>query len=68
MSQERFDPEKLSAEEIKELVHSEHTTTDQLNLLAARTQHLNRQRRQELAELDELMARIEQRIEALTRQ
>ncbi len=65
MSQEKFDPAQLSADEIAELVHSEHVTSDQLDLLAAHTQHMNRQRRQEIEKLDQIMERIELRLAEL---
>jgi len=62
-----FNIDRLSEEEIIEIVQSKHVTAEQLDLLAAHTLHKNRQLQQQVEELDNITAQIERRLEELKR-
>jgi len=57
--------EDLTAEEIDNIAHSKHVTAEQLNLLAAHTRHITREREQEAKDLGDLLDRIEDRIKEI---
>lgn len=65
MDKGRFNADRLSPKEIIDLVHSDSVTAEQLDLLAARTLHLNSQLQQQVDELNALTARIDQRLKEL---
>jgi len=62
VSKQKFELDRLSAEEIISIVNSEDVNSEQLDLLAAHTQHMNRQLKQQIEEMDAIRSRIEQRL------
>lgn len=52
----------LSHEELLEIIHSEHITSEQLNLFASRAKHLTTIKKEEVEKLTRIMATIDAKI------
>jgi len=65
VSKQKFELDRLSAEEIIDIINSEDVNEEQLDLLAAHTQHMNYQLKQQVEEMTTICARIEQRLNEL---
>lgn len=62
MSQIDKEFKDLSHEEIMDIVHSDHTTAEQLNIFASNAKHLTALKHKEVERLNDLLEKIEARI------